>query len=327
MISRWQNLIHLLLLARLEIALSAASNIMLTVFLAAKLGDGRHPIIEAYPLWLSLMLAAIIAGGLSVYGTSLNDVLDRRHDRTFRPTRPLPAGKIDTPTALITAVLCLLAALCAATFLGHFASVLCSITAMAILFYNVMGKHLPATGIITFALIRAMNMMIACPTQHYLWPVAVMMTHVVFCTAIAYAIEGKRPRIHGSELALICTGWAFWVLVVVGIMVWRDGLQVHGRPGLWLGPVTAATGFGIVSGFMLAGRMDDLRRRREHARSFFRLAMLWLIILDASWLLGLRYWVEGLAMLAFFAASYAIVRLIAMLANPAPPPSYRTRHA
>ena len=62
------------------------------------------PAVAALPLPAALLAGAVIAVGLFAYGASLNDVMDVRHDATFTPDRPIPAGRIGHAQAMVVTV-------------------------------------------------------------------------------------------------------------------------------------------------------------------------------------------------------------------------------
>lgn len=329
MTSRWRKILHAVQLLRLEMVFSAISNAWLVVFLAWQNDPGtagQHtPGFQS--LTLALVLTAIIAGGLATYGLALNDALDARHDRAFSPYRPIPAGAIGPIAAVILGVLCLLAAMLASVFLGVGSAVLCALTAIAILFYNLTGKFLPAVGIVLVGLMRALNMFIPFPWIAFAWPIWLTMTHVMVSHAIVHVLEGKRPRLRGGEWWAICAGWAFWTLTLVTWMNWRyhgSPGAMHGRPWMWIGPMAAVAAFAFAAWLSLRHRMRPLRARRASGAAFMRLAMLWLIVYDAVWLFSRELYGPGLMLAFWFLLACGIVQLIDTLRRFSDPgPTYQ----
>lgn len=321
--------LHLALLARLEQVVSAVSNLWLMIFIARRLeADHRVPWDKVWSLPVMLALGAVVAGGLAIYGIALNDALDRRHDRLFQPHRPIPAGTIAPTTAVGLAVLCLLASVLAALLMGLSSAVICVITAMAVLFYNTTAKFIPAAGLLVLGLARAGNMFIASPGVLFAWPILLTMTHVVVCGTVAYLLEGKRPRLHTRDWSWIIGGWVFWTLALVGLMGWRDDVAVsaaHTHAWLWVGPVLAVIVFFGVTTWRLHGRMKSLRSRRAAGADFMRLAMLWLMVYDAVWMLSAGQWLPGLLLLTMFLATWAGLYVLSEARKwTEPAPSYRT---
>jgi len=327
-----RQILSLLQLTRIALALAVVSNSWLTVFLAIHVEppSGSNTIIESMPLAFALLLGAVVAVGLHVYGVSLNDVLDARHDRLFSPHRPIPAGRVHRTSAVVVAVVGLLAAILAAHFLGQAAILLCIIAAAGILFFNAMGKYLPAAGILALALIRVLNMLVPNAQLGFAWPIWMMMTHVLASAALGYLLEDKRPRLRGREVTLLALGWMLGTAAIVAFMTWRGTLLAYGRPFIWIGPAIAAALFFAVSWWVVV-RSNKLRdggdlhgERRRLGRHYMRLSILWLIVYDAAWLFCAGLIVPGLLHLLLFVSVYAILYLMGPISAAADePPAYR----
>ena len=171
--------------------------------------------------------------------------------------------------------------------LGPLSQFLCVITAGAILFFNICGKFLPATGLISMGLIRVLTMFICVPRMGFAWPACMTMAHIIICMALVYAIQGRRPRMRGHDLGQLAAGTLFWTVLLVLFMVMRQAALLHDHPKVWVGPLTALGVFVLVSVIYLRKRLPDLRARRQTAQRFGQLAMLWLIVYDVSWMLSL----------------------------------------
>ncbi len=327
------QIMPLLRLTRIALALAVLSNCWVTVFLAVYVepAEGRSVVLEQMPLGMALLWAALVALGLHVYGVSLNDVLDARHDRLFSPQRPIPAGQVRRGSAVIVAIVGLLIAMVAGAFLGHEAILLTALAAGGLLFFNATGKFLPAAGILALALIRMMTMLIPNAHMGFAWPLWMTMTHVAAASALAHLFEDKRPTLDRREILRLAIGWALGTAVIVLFMTWRGTILAYGRPFIWIGPAIAGAIFVAISArFVIlarrrqAARAVDHEAHRQSARSYARLAILWLIVYDAAWLFCAGLLIPGLLHLALFGSVYAILYLndpIRRLIGP--PPRYR----
>jgi 4-hydroxybenzoate polyprenyltransferase len=328
--SRWQKLVNLLQLVRLPLAFTAVSNSWVMLFLAGSIEpperQPRDTFTSGWALAAALGLLAVVSGGLHAYGMALNDILDARHDRLFSPQRPIPAGGVGTTAAVVLAVLCLLGAVLAAVLLPDPSPVQPVLTvgaAVAILFFNGTGKFLPAVGILALGLIRALNMLIPAPQSGFLWPLWLSSTHVMLCWSIAYYLESKRPRLHAAQWWFLCGGWTFWTLLLVSWMRARHGLRAFEHPTLWYGPLAAVAVFVVLAWWTVRDRRSP-RARRAAGAAFVRLAMLWLIVYDASWLLGAHLWWQAGVHLALLVGALASMRLLGALDQlSGPAPTYR----
>ena len=226
------------------------------------------------------------------------------------------------------AVTFLLAALGAATFLGPMSQFLCVMTAGAILFFNICGKFLPATGLISMGLIRVMTMFICVPRMGFAWPACMTMAHIIICMAMSYAIQGRRPRMRGTDLGQLAAGTLFWAVLLVLFMIMRQTALLHDYPRIWIGPLTAMVVFVLISIFYLKKRLPDLRNRKQTAQRYQQFAMLWLILYDISWMLSIGQLPEAGLLLVLAVITVVIVIFISVqrhLTNESS--EYRVREA
>ncbi len=317
------NIMHLL---RMELVLTAVSDAWLMVFLAYTLEPAGFvsQSLTSMPLALVLVLAGVVAAGLAAYGLALNDVLDVRHDRAFRPDRPIPAGRIRLTTALSTAVIALLTSLCAASVMSEGSFLLAALVAGGILFYNTTARFLPATGVIVLALLRMLHMFIANPDASFIWPIWLNFSYTIATAAAVHVLVAKRPRLAAGSWWLLAAAWTFWTLALLGWMHWRHAQHVDLPPTIWAGPVVALAGFAIVVLLLINRTSRNPRLRRPTALLFSKLALLWLIVLNASWLLAAGYFRQSLAQLGLFVFALAITWLVASHERQSKPsPGYR----
>lgn len=307
---------------RVELVLAAVSNSWLVIFLSRGIEkDMGRPseFAEAFALWQALPLVALISAGLSVYGTAYNDALDARHDRTFSPDRPIPAGGIHPDIAIRAALLSLLVAILGAIFLPKLSMLLCLVTAAAVLFFNMTGKFLPPVGIILFGLIWAGNMVIPNPKLGYAWPVFLTITHVIACSAVAHILEAKRPIILSAHWWGLMAGWAFWALIIAGWMVWQNTLGVPSYPFMWVAPVLMVILFVVTAWLMLRRHVNSPARRRRAGARFSQVSVAWLILYNAGWLFGAGMYEPAAMMVGVFIAAMVGVWTLGLLARLAGP--------
>jgi 4-hydroxybenzoate polyprenyltransferase len=314
-----RRLIHFLELARVELLLAATSNVWLMTFFAIELAPAhgqanrRSEALDSLGLTASLVLVTLVALGLTGCGMAMNDVLDARHDRAFAPGRPIPAGRVDVTMAISAAMLGMLVGLAAAVPLGKMSMVMALLVAAGMLFYNLTGRFVPAVGIVSLGLITAASMLLPNPRPVLVWPIVLAMTHVMAAASLRHYLAGKRPRLSAIDGWGLCIGWAFWTLLLVGLISnhqpggWpppapgSGGLGVAGLiRSFWAGPVVAIFGFVIVSWLTLRGRMAQVRSRRDAGRSFARLSALWLIIYNAAWLFSATLYWQAATIAALF---------------------------
>jgi hypothetical protein len=275
--------LSVLRLTRLALACSAVADIWLVALWSRQVERRSPGDIADLPMLLGL--CAGIGVGMYVFGSTLNDVLDARRDRLFDRTRPVASRQISITHAMVIALVALLVALFCSVPLGSRSVVVCLTCAALVVFYNAVGKHLPALGVLTLATIRAVHMLIVDPGLDFLWPIWLNMTHVMFTAALVHRLAGKRPHLAPQELWALAGGWVFWTLIMIFWMTDR-GAGRGDMPWLWIGPIVAGLA-AVPIGVMLLQRAAD---QRAAAQTIRRAAAVWLIVYDASWFVSAGLW-------------------------------------
>ncbi|MBC8421602.1 UbiA family prenyltransferase, partial [bacterium] len=218
-----RQMIAALKLTRFSVAIGAIADIWLVLLMTKNDSDYVGTSVYGLPWWSSLFATAVVAVGMCGFAAALNDTIDARHDATFHPSRPIPSGWIPIAQAVVLMICSLLIALLAASFLGAWPVRMGLLTAAAILFYNIVGKHIPAVGLVSVGLIYAAHMLIANIELTFTLPVWLVMTHVMICTIAMYYLEDKRPRISFRGWLGVILGWIFWSAVLFSFPLARYG--------------------------------------------------------------------------------------------------------
>jgi hypothetical protein len=311
MVRKAAKLVSALQLARVGLVFTAVSNAWLVVLLSDAFHVGPRPAWDWMPLWAVLLCTAVAAAGLYVFGMTLNDVMDARHDRTFAPDRPIPSGRFGAGAAIAQAVLSLLLAVAASVPLGPTSTLLCLACATLILFYDTLGKHVTGVGIVTLGLIRAVNMLIANPSLAYCWPIWLTMSHVIGLSAACHKLEGKRPRLDHVQTWIVTGGWAFASVVLIAWVSRGNPVLTIPAPWFWVGPVATAALFGLIS-------VWNVRRigfGRAAGAKLMKDGLLWLIVYDTSWLLSAQLWPQATLVGAMLPLSLLSMSLMRSLKN------------
>lgn len=110
----------------------------------------------------SVRLLLLVAASLCIYaaGLILNDYFDLDLDRTQRPERPLPSGRIAPRTALVAGLLLLAAGPALASLAGPHSFLAALGLAALVLLYDVRAKRSTRLGPTTMGLCRAANLML-----------------------------------------------------------------------------------------------------------------------------------------------------------------------
>ena len=280
--------------------------------------------LNSRPQWLLLLGWAVTAIGLYAYGTSLNDILDVRRDRTLQRDRPLASGELSLDAAVFTLVFTLLAAILGATVLGTGAVVLTLVIAGAILGFNAAAKFVPAIGFVALGLIYAGHMVVPNVQLRFVWPVWLVMTHALVVSGLTHSLAKKVPPLSRRGLGFAIAGWVFWS----GLILWI-GWQRCGGGGSamcwwpdWVDPTVAIWPALLVVVFVL------LSLRAVHlygggpraAERIKRIGSLWLILYACAWLYGSGHTRAGLIVTALAAVAILTATALGELRGLVGPP-------
>jgi 4-hydroxybenzoate polyprenyltransferase len=301
------RLITAIQLTRLTIAFGAVSDIWF-IILYTKATE-RYAAVEVYqlPLTVALLVGAVVAVGLFAYGASLNDVLDVRHDTTFSPERPIPAGRIRLGQAIVVTVGALIIAVLGGAAMGTWSVCLILLTAAALLFYNATGKYIPPVGIVVIGLIHAAHMFIPNHELSFILPVWLVMTHSMVIAGAVHVMEDKRPRLTPRSLALTGIGWAFWSAMILSLGVMRAG-------GIWPDDVPSwrlVFPAIVLAAFVMTARFKTTRvTGRAAAEKLKRYGAMWQSLYGAAWLLAVDLPVQAVWIGLFAVAGFVAMTLI-----------------
>ena len=286
-------------LTRLSLVFGAATDAWFVILYTR--GDARYNHVPAYemPLAVDFAVATVVSFGLFAFAATLNDLLDLRHDTAFSPDRPLPSGRIRAGQAVIIAIGALLAAIAAAIPFGNLALIFAVLAATGILFYDAVGKHLPAIGVIVAGLVHVAHMMIPNYDLAFTPPVWLIFTHVLGIAALTHVLEDKRPRFRRLSVIATIIGWALCSILIIGLGVVRGPAAGFAPGGLGIEtaiwPTLAVLAFVIIAWRKLS-RVPGV----VGAEKVRRYGAAWHAIYAAAWFAGLGRWSEaaGMAVLA-----------------------------
>lgn len=249
-------------------------------FAAARFGSAAG----SHPLWLELLGSAVAALGLYAFGTGLNDVLDWRRDRHFRPDRPLPAGQVSLARATSLIACTLIAAVLGSTVFGITGVLVTLGVTACILWFNAAAKFIPAIGFVVLGVIYAGHMLVPNPHLRFLWPAWLVMTHTLVLAGVTHAMSRKVPALSRRALAAAILAWVCWTALLAygawvrgeGQGLWPDALPNHA-------PIFPAL---LVALFLAyAARKIAIHGRTPRtADKLWRYGSLWLQFYACAWL-------------------------------------------
>jgi len=304
-------------LTRLTIAFGAVSDVWFVILLTREEAPSSDLPAATMPWPWSLLAGAVVAVGLTSCGAALNDVMDARHDATFSPQRPIPAGRVRSAHAMVVAVGSLIAAILAAAAFGIPGVCIALLTAAGILFYNATARFIPAVGLPTIGLVHATLMFIPNHLLAFTLPVWLILTHTMAINAAVHVLEDKRPRLRQRTAVAAIVGWLAWSAIVIGLGASRSGgvLPAGLDHMALLGPMAAMAGFLAVAAWKTSGVTPEVA-----AEKLKRYGAMWQSLYGAAWLLALGQHTEAAAIACFavlgFAAMTLIKELIGLTGQP-----------
>lgn len=303
-----KQMLATLKLTRFSVAIGAIADIWLVLLITKNDIDYVGTSVYSIPIWTALIATSIIAVGICGFAASLNDTVDARHDATFHPTKPIPSGWIPIAQAVVILISSLLLALLAASFLGPWSVRLGLFTVATILFYNIIGKHVPAIGIICLGLIYASHMLIPNIELTFTLPVWLIMTHVMICSIAIYILEEKRPLISFRGWLGVFVGWLFWTIVLFSASFATIGNILPSEMDVWAlcWPLGAIISFALLIRFKLSTAKTNIHA----AEKIRRYGALWQCVYAISWLSALQLYTAATGMLIFTITSAIVIALV-----------------
>ncbi len=310
-----KRFLTLLQLTRMALVFTAISNSVCEVLL-----DTRGHIGTDRSIWQRLVATVCVSTGLYGFGMSLNDIIDHRRDRLLASDRPLPSGRIGVPAAHVVCAMFGALAIAGGFYVaGHqpelqlnfearpTSFLLLIWTATLIVFYDTAGKYLVAPGLISLGLIRFFHSVIPAPTLPLLWHPLLLLNHVTILSAVAYRWEHKRPPMTKVHWWAVLGGLAVVDAMCIGLVYWRR--QTLGiTPGL-LVPLAAVIAFILFAWGIRRRYAADIRGSERRAGQMVMLyGLLWLIIYDASFVIGYVGWMPALLLLCLLPMAYLSVK-------------------
>lgn len=230
--------------------------------------------VAGFPDHRQLALLLISTAGLYAGGVVLNDVFDRDTDRTERPERPIPSGRVSTASAALLGGALLLVAIGVASLANPTAGVVAGVTATAVLLYDAWGKRQGLFGPVNMGMCRGLNLLLgmsATPLAlQAAWPLALL--PLVYITAVTAVSRGE---VHGGRRGVAAFALISLSLVLAALVVLA--LAIDGRS--WAGVVIALVlGWRVLPAFWGAYQTPAPGPIRHAIRT----GVLSLVLLDAT---------------------------------------------
>ncbi|MBX3354588.1 MAG: hypothetical protein KF724_02695 [Phycisphaeraceae bacterium] len=315
------RLLGTLQLVRFSLALGAIGDLWFAVLLARADPAASTLPVATMGLGEALAIATLVATGLFAFGTSLNDVLDVRHDSAFSPERPIPSGRVRSGQAVIVAIGALMTAVSCAVLFGRDALLTTVAVAALILFFNAAGRYFPGVGLLTVGLVHAGHMLIPDQTPALTLPAWLAMVHAIMVRATVYRLEEKRPPIGPAAVLAVTVGLA----VATGLLLSRSRAL---EPGAWPGEISATSALWPIGAIVLFIIVARLKTRGippgAAAEKLLRYGSLWQVVYGVSWMAMIGQWRAAGWLLMLAVGGFAVLLLLReALSLVLRPPTYR----
>ncbi len=258
-------------------------------------GLGNHAALA----WLLLSTACLYAGGVV-----LNDVFDRDIDRTERPERPIPSGRVSVGAASSLGGGLLALGVLAGSLATAAAGMVAAATAASVLLYDAWGKRQGLLGPVNMGMCRGLNLLLgvaaAPPVLAEAWPLALLpLVYIAAVTAVS------RGEVHGGRRGIA----AFALISLSAVLAALLTLALRHGGGSWAG-----VGFTVLLAWRVLPAFWGAYRTPEPGpiRHAIRTGVLSLVLLDA--VIGATYGgaLYSLVIVATGLMAWSLARLFAV---------------
>lgn len=282
------RLASVLRLTRVTSAVAIVGNLWFVIlWTRAHAEEPGTPEIAGRSLWLLLPAAAFAGLSLFAYAAALNDILDRKRDRSLQPGRPIAAGEIQVEQAATVVAITLIAAVLGASAFGTTAVVLTLAIAAAALFFNAIARFIPAIGFLTLGLIYAAHMLVPNYQLVFIVPLLLVMSHALAVAAVTHFVARKVPRVSRRAIVAAIAGWVVWVALLLALGTFRNNTAPGAWP-VWIDPGAAILPGVCVLAFVIVAtwKYRQIGGGPRAAEKIQRYGSLWLTLYGAAWLLA-----------------------------------------
>lgn len=255
-------------------------------------------------LWGMLALLLLSTAGLYGGGVVMNDVCDTELDKTERPERPIPSGRISKSHATMLGAILLIIGIVAAFFVSWVSGVIAIIITVLALVYDAFTKKLLWAGPFNMALCRAFNLllgvsMIAGMLSDY-W--LLFFIHLSYISAVTLISKGE---VNGGDKKMLITAFILYIMAIFVVIMLIFTPHFHLVQAL---PFLAVLAYLIFSSLIKALQtLEPMVVRRA-----VKFGILSLIVLDAAIAAGYAGWLYGLLMLLLLPLSMVLGKKFAV---------------
>ncbi len=257
-----------------------------------------HSFIDIRKILLLAIASACLYGGGIVY----NDLFDHSTDKTERPNRPLPSGKVSRSEALYLGAFLFLTALLCTMFVNLTGLCVSVIIIVLVMGYNAWTKTIPAIGTFNMGLCRFFNLMLglsiipASIFTYWMFPL-ILMIYVMLITTLS------KQEVKGESRWKIITVIIFFITLVF----YTGSLSVNG-----ILPNHAMHGLLFVFALIVLWpiSMAVINPGPNNLQSLIKTMVISIIILDACFVIGATNGLHALVVLALLIPAFTISRFL-----------------
>jgi len=277
-------------LARVSTAFGAVAGVWLTILWTRAMPEEAVPeTIAATPLWLLLGGGVLAGGGLYAFGAGLNDLLDAHRDRVLRPTRPIAGGALPPEAGVSIVAVSLLLSVLGATVFGTGAVLATLFLSAAILVFNVLGKFIPAIGMLLLSVIYAGHAIVPNLSVTFLVPSWWVMSHALVVAGLAHTLGRRSPAISKRAGVFSLVGWLA-CSGVLGVLAWeRVGGSVWPAWVPWTALIWPTVAAGVLA-LQVVRRARALGPGPKLGEKVSRYGAFWPAVYGFGWLAGVGAW-------------------------------------
>lgn len=277
-------------LARVSTAFGAVAGLWFTALWSRSM-DAEQTTVSIESTAPALLLGGgVLAGaGLYGFGAGLNDLLDAHRDRILRPNRPIVSSGLPPEAAVSVVAGSLLLAVLGATVFGAGAVLATLFLATAVLFFNMLGKFVPAIGMVLLSVIYAGHMLVPNLEVSFLIPAWWVMTHALVIAGLSHTLGRKSPTISRRAAGFALGGW-IGCSVLLGVLAWdRLGGVLWPEWVPWTAALWPLAG-AVVLGLQIARRWRSHGPGPRLGEKIARYGSFWPAVYGFGWFAGVGHW-------------------------------------
>jgi len=199
-------------LIRVPNVLTAACDVWAGYFIILAIPDLRGAVEGVTVAGHAVGLLLLVPAGCLFYaaGVIFNDVVDFERDKSLRPQRPLPSGKMARNTAFAVGVVLAVAAICLCMITGSPARVIIGFALLGcIVGYDVLAKRSRVAGPVVMALCRTLNISLGLGLTFGMianYPLVILAPAIMFAYVLGISLAGLAEEASGAAQVLVKWG-------------------------------------------------------------------------------------------------------------------------